>query len=252
MPGTVTAEPDPAFARVGVRLGGFPDTPVTVYRLIGGVRREVRAANPVRPLGGTAFAYDYEVPLGVATRYEAHNGTSTITSTPVTVSTDRVWLKNPGRPGLNLPVRLAEIPARERPRRQVVFEPLGRSDPIVVSDVLSTARGRVRFVTLTDTEADSLLRSLDSTTVALLQIPGNRFASRYLVLGRTTEAPVAGKRWVQSTSWDTEWIEVAYPPGGQFGDLNSYAAVREAYPTYAALRAGEANYLDLLRGAGTQ
>ncbi len=249
MPATITATPDPGRARIEVRLDGFPDTPVTVHRVAGGVRRAVRAANPIRPLGGTAFFFDYEAPFGVGARYEASDGTSTITSSTVTVSTSRAWLKNPAQPALNLPVRLAEIPARERPRRRVVFEPLGRADPVVVSDVRSTARGQVTLITFTDAEADDLLNTLGGTAVALLQIPGNRFGSRYLALGNVTEAPLVAKRWVQAAGWETEWIEVAYPPGGQVGDLSgNWQTLLDEGGTWGTLRDAGGTWLGLLRG----
>ncbi len=254
MPATLTPELDPSRARIGVRLTGFPDIDVIVYRVAGGVRRVVRAGNPVRPLGGTALVFDYEAPLGgVLSRYEATDAsTGAVVSATGSLETTQTWVKSPSQPALNTAVTFVDVPSMQAPRRQQVFDVLGRSDPIVASDARSSLRGQLQWRSMAAEETDRILGLLRGSPVVFLQVPATPFGERYASLGDADVASLFDFQGPVAAVWTVAYVEVAFPPGGQVGDLNSYQAVRDAYPTYAALQAGEANYLDLLRGAGTQ
>ena len=149
-------------------------------------------------------------------------------------------------------MRLAGIPSRDRKRRQTVLEPLGRADPVVVSDVRSSPRGKVVFVTFGDEHAERLETFLEDTVVALLQIPGNRFGSKYVALGDTTDAPATPKRWTTTSRWETDWLQVAPPARGFVGDLSGdFQSLLDEGGTFQTLLDEGGTFLGLLRGDAT-
>ncbi len=251
MAASITAAPDPDRARVELALSGFPDSPVTVYRVAGGVRREVRAANPIRPLGGTAFAFDYEAPLGgVPLRYEATDAaTGTIVVATTALATNRPWVKSPAQPALNTAATFVDVPSMETDRPQTVFRPLGRSDAVVVSDVRSSLQGEIQLRSMTAEETARIRALLNGPAVVLLQVPETPFGECYAALGRATPVRVFDFQGPIAAVWTVGYAEVAHPPGGQVGDLSgNWQTLLDEGGTWGTLNTPGSTWLGLLRG----
>ncbi len=254
MPATITPELDPSRARIGVRLDGFPDTDVTVYRVAGGVRRVVRSANPVRPLGGTALVFDYEAPLGgVPSRYEATDAaTGAVISATGTLETTQTWVKSPSQPALNTAATFVDVPSMQAPRRQQVFDVLGRPDPIVVSDVRSSLRGQLQWRSMTAEDTDRILGLLRGSPVVFMQVPATPFGERYASLGDADAASVFDFQGPIAAVWTVGYVEVASPPGGVVGDLGgNWQTLLDEGGTWGSLRDAGGTWLGLLRGDGS-
>lgn len=100
--------------------------------------------------GTSATLYDYEAPNGSEVKYRArawheYEGGERAWSAWVEdegawESADR-WLKHPTNPGLNLKVEPYSYPGSTRAGRMGNFQPLGRSDAVVVSDTRQARTG---------------------------------------------------------------------------------------------------------------
>ncbi len=97
----------------------------------------------------------------------APSGTVTVTALP-----PGAWLKDPLDPTRNLALSCVDGPPTwTRPRGQAVLDALGRTDPIVQTDVRRSRRGELSVTPMSQTEADRLDVLLGSARVLLLQIP---------------------------------------------------------------------------------
>lgn len=248
---SITAAIDSDLQRVSITLDAWSsDEPVTVYRTVAGVRTPVRGMDPVSPIGGSAFEWDYEAPFGVALSYVAADAGTDVSSASVTLDETRPWLRVPGLPFLDLPVVPDRYPAVERIRPSVVLRPLGRRRPVVLSDVLQSEAGSIGFYASDDDEADRIREVLEQAPVVLLHLPGTRWGARYLSVGRVMEATTTGFAGASGIPFfEIEFLVVDRPEGGVFGDpTNSYQAVLDTFTDYAAVLAAEPTYLDLLAG----
>jgi hypothetical protein len=104
----------------------------------------IRSANEAPATAGSVLTtWDYEVPRGVAPKYRVQTvatpGTGRVSSawsatqSPVALVLTGWWLKDPLSPSLNIQVTVASFSFR-RKEPQSVYEPLGRSEALVVSD----------------------------------------------------------------------------------------------------------------------
>src|SRR5262249_20103491 len=124
----------------------------------------------IRPADASVVAYDYEAPIGVAMQYRAralHDYTGVFAASAWATATatwdsDDWWLKCPERPALNSVVTVHSLPSYQRPARQGVFQALGRSDLIVVSDTRGPARGTMQLWIDSQAEQDAIDELLDS------------------------------------------------------------------------------------------
>lgn len=86
--------------------------------------------------------------------------------------TSTAWfLRHPSKPALDMAVVPRSQPSRQRAARQGTFKVLGRSDPIVISDVREYATGEIVFRLDTKAERDDLDALLDEMVPLLLQAP---------------------------------------------------------------------------------
>lgn len=263
MAGTLTATPDPGRQRVAVELGGWvapSDGPLTVYRVHpGGTQYPVRGLSATS--GGAAFAYDYETPFGTPVTYTALDGTTTVTSTSATLTVPLQltggWLSVPGLPSYGQPITPTGKPETLRARPQAVIVPWGRATPIVLSDTRKSLTFAVNVRTHTDAEAVALTAMLDASDVLLMRLPATRTGWQYVAVGDVRESPdiptAAADRIPGDVDewsvWTLPCTVVDSPVGGIFGDPNaSYQVILDTYPTYTALLAGKATYLDVLKG----
>lgn len=169
---------------------------------------------------GDAFAYDFEVPNGepeVDYRARAINGDVYSDWVFGTSEWESAvwWLKHPTLPAMNLAVTPYRQSTKEQTSRQGVFQPLGRSDPVIVSDVRSTFTGEVSFIMHDDEERDAFEALLAYQVPFLLQgaTATNDWNDYWVKLGDLTRSRAIEQDWGELTFDAVAWIAVARPTG---------------------------------------
>ncbi|NUO35440.1 MAG: hypothetical protein HOQ27_10315, partial [Dermatophilaceae bacterium] len=252
---SVTTTLDTTYNRVGVNLSGWSaDGVVPVYRVhADGSRNLVRGMSAVS--GGVAFGWDYEAPLSQSIYYQALDGSYVYSpATTLTVPGVESMLTVPGLPSFGGPVLLARRPVFDRARSVATMRPIGRTVPIVKSDVPQAPSFTLALATYSDAEAYSLLSTLEVAPVLLLRVPGSRVIDWcYVSTGRIAEAPVSpllppkvpvGSIPETWAAWEIECQVVDAPVGGVFGDPTAtYQASLDAYPTYTDRLNAHATYI---------
>lgn len=260
---SITTTVDLTYTRIGVTLSTSPfagSRPAMIYRVHpDGSRNLVRGMSRIS--GGAAFGWDYEAPLNVPLNYEwieasVLDSTTTDTTLPAPA---RALLTVPGLPSFGGSVILARRPEFKRPRPAATLNVIGRSKPIVLSDVLGAPSFTLPLLTLNDADAYLLMATLGVAPVLLLRVPGSRVIDWcYVSTGSVSEAPLSKYFPTSETgpdhettwaAWEVECQVVESPVGGVFGDPTAtYQASLDQFPTYADRAAAHATYLDALRG----
>lgn len=166
---------------------------------------------------------DYETLSGQSVLYRARpivSGTGTeaagawvsssAASWTLTAEADR--LQSTGKPSLSISAVIQVLPTEDRKRAQGVFEVVGRSDNVIVNDVLQLATGQFILFTYTsgeDTAVEALMERTDS--LYLQMRAADLYGSRYLTVGN-----VSHQRFVNLTGqafrrWVVSYTEVARP-----------------------------------------
>lgn len=238
MPTTLVATPEPGNGppRVLLELEWTGETEITVQRVDpDGRTRPVRLAEPAELTSDEWSGYDYESWFGQSTTYQATDGTTTISATPVTLSVDAAWLRHPGQPDLSMQVNVEADGDPVRRVNRAVLEPLGRRYPIVVTDGRRKAKqSTVTFRTYTLAEADQLLGLVDDTAVLLLDVPpawGWGITHQYMAIGDLTEtrtAPAGRGAWIPVRNWSAPYDVVDRPADTDAGDRTWANVLAEA------------------------
>lgn len=135
--------------------------------------------------------YDYEAPNGTTMHYRARalhdysgvDAASDWTSDTEAWTSISWWVKHPHQPALNTAVTVRSLPSKSRPARQGVFQALGSTSVVVVSDTRAPASGQVTLRSLTTDAQDALDTLLDLTAILLLQGPDGSGDPGYIVFG---------------------------------------------------------------------
>lgn len=265
MTGTITVARDKANQRIGVTLAGWvtpSDGSVRVIRVHADTTewpvRGSGVGGSWNTSGGSAFAWDYEMPFLQDVTYYAMDGATRVTSAPVNISIRSSWVTVPGLPAYDSLVRLSKVPRSvTRTRPQAVLTPLGRSTSVVLSDVLTSRTFTVTALTLSYAESGVLEGVLQNGATLLLQMPLSRWPWQYVAVSSVVENPLseklpadpAGTNDATAATWDFTCAVVDRPIGGIYGDPTaSYQAILNTYATYTALKAAKGTYLDVLKG----
>jgi hypothetical protein len=169
----------------------------------------------------------------------------------ITPTITEPWLKSVARPFLNQPVTFGgDTFAMERPARRGVFDVVGRSLPVAVSDVRSSRRYSLILRTETDSDATDLDLLFASGDVLYLQHDGDCVVPSgvYLSVGDTIEAfpsPPDELRF-----WSVPVVEVAPPGPDVVGAAATYQTLLSTYATYADVLAAHATYASILELIG--
>lgn len=249
--GSITAAYDANNDRIGVTLSSWiADEETTIYRVhADGSRVEVRGGAPVKTSGGAAFVWDYEFPTNENLTYVALDSGMERTSNTVTVTDARSWLRAPGLPGLDITVRLGNLPDRSHARPITYLTPIGRRTTVPVYDARKAPTFPLQVVCLTDAESDALLALLDGSASAWLLWPGTKHHATYVSLGNAVEHPVTGKVGMTESVWTIEASEVARPAGAiAFDPTASWQAILDTSASWSAVAAGYTSWLDVLAG----
>lgn len=151
-----------------------------------------------------------------------------------------VWLKNVLRPNLNRKVEPVNRIQVSRKSRSGVFDIVGRTMPIAVTDVRGGREFDLTLFVEDYTERDELDNTLATGDVMFLHIPpGNPTDSAYVLVGNTSWSDATGIYGLPLT-------EVAAPDGTLVGDTILWLDVIAEYATWSAVIGDEPTWSDLL------
>lgn len=197
--------------------------------------------------GGTSAAS-----LAVIAAWDA---TTLVQTSSITPSITTLWLKSVGKPFLNRSFNcVTNISDITRAPRHSLFEIIGRSYPVAVTDLRQSREVTIELVTRTTQEhVDldfilSLGESMFVHTPAMYPLP-----SMYVVINQTSEqrpllSKPCGDDWRKFT---LPLREVAAPGLDVCGSTVTWQSVINQYVTWQALQAGETSWLDLLTNVGS-
>lgn len=176
--------------------------------------------------GSTTTYYDYETGNAESFTYRVRAvksydeadgvGFSEWSTATAAVSWDGTdwWLKAPLDPSKNVKVYLDSLAEENRAARQGIFQPIGATDPLVVSDTRGPKTGSLTIRVDTDEEKDALDALIELAQPVLLQgVPGQHWDDKYVVLGDWQRVRAPDKSFVEATLETTSWTEVQKPLG---------------------------------------
>lgn len=160
------------------------------------------------------------------------------------------WLKNPLRPYLNRKVTVVDFADLTRASRSGVFDIIGRTDPVGVTDLMSGRSTSVVLRTSTAAEADDLDLVLAVGEVLYLQ-PAYQAAppTLYAVptgLNRARPAQTSAAR-----RFTVPLTEVAAPDPGLAAVQSTWQTVISTYATWADVVAAKATWNAVLQLVGS-
>ena len=163
----------------------------------------------------------------------------------ITPGMTRVWLKNPRRPNLNTPVTVTDFGAISRPARAGVFDVIGRTTPVAVTDVRGSRRYTLTVTTPDLAAAAELDARLTQGDPVLLHVPPEApFPGGYYVVGDTSYDRHSKR--TKRRFFDLPLTEVAAPAGTIYSQTATCADIVAAYATCADLLAAEPTCADVL------
>lgn len=210
----------------------------------------VRGGESVVLAAGTLRLDDYEFAADVANYYRMPGYSGSII--PVLGG---VWLKSVARPFLNRQVTVADFSEVTRPNRGGVFEVVGRSYPVAVTDVRGSRRWSLQVRTDDPQEANDLDLLLAGGDILLVHVPqgGGRISAvpgGYVTVGDT--------RMVTPPTYDLRMrvldlplVEVAAPGPDVVGASVTVQTVLNAYATCQQVLDAHPTVLDLLELVGS-
>jgi hypothetical protein len=244
---TVDASNSPPRIKLNVAASAG-ETSTTVTRLDpSGAWVPVRTTdgNPLQLSAGSGLLYDYEPPYGQSVKFSSVESPATVSSS-VTLSPSRPWLVHVGVPALSITFRFSPNPSprRVRPVVRGVFQPLGRVNPIIVTDGARHGRMLALSLLLEGPSERAAFEALtaDASTL-LLNVPsslGYNVDTAYISIGDIETLPVMDKVFEQWFTVTMPYYEVDRPLGGQqpqrtLADLMSYATLADLNSHYATL-----------------
>lgn len=156
----------------------------------------------------------------------------------ITPELETPWIKSPTRPFLNRPVMLSEFGEVTRRDRSGVFEIVGRSYPVAVTDLRSSRRQTISLLTQDRQERRELDTILASGEPILFHAPaGCAVDSMYAIAGDVSYDRTA--RRSERRLFQIPLTEVAPPHHSIAGVTVTWQGVINAYATWADLVADE-------------
>lgn len=164
---------------------------LTLYRDDVETRSPVRGVVDVVPAGDAIVAVDFEAPLGRPVFYElevtrADGSVGEYVAGPVTLEATLPVVSDPVT-GEHVEVTVHEWPERISTNRGTVVEVAGRTDPVVVSDVMGAPSSSPVLRTLTRAQVLGLRSVLADGAVVLLRAPCPGVEDAYLVVQQHAE-----------------------------------------------------------------
>lgn len=237
-------------------LSGY--TLVTVYRIVGATRTAIRAATDVAVAGAlSASVQDFEAPLAVSVTYVLNaDGVDVATSNAVTLTaTDSTfWIKHPSIASYNLQVQVVSVDSVIRSARVLnTVNVLGRSTPIVITDVRQARKGSMVIHTDDAAGQTAVLNLFDNGEALFFQAPPTfGFPDMYFVAGDLEEVWEGGTGTDYTHTWHFPFTEVAQPATQtNITALNSWTLVVN-FGSWNNVLNKRATWLDVLNNPWTE
>lgn len=211
---------------------------------------DVRGGQASPVASGLAHLFDYEYAAGVTNNYRViFDAGSTVRATVTPVQT-QVWLKNPVRPFLNRVVSIVDFGDITRNSRSGVFDVIGRTNQVAVTDLMSGRSTTVTIRTTTAGEANAVDEMLAVGEVLFLQpVYQSALPTMYAVPGSIDRSRVAQSSAVRRFALPL--TEVAIPDLTLAAVQSTWQTVINTYATWADLIAAKATWYDVLQIVGT-
>lgn len=215
--------------------------PAGLYDWVVGTER-VRVTSMTAPLGSgpyTQQAVTTRSINGVVTTHltgaEIHLYTNLFTAT-ITPEQSGVWFKSITRPFLNRAVEVIDYSDISRPARHGVFEVIGRSYPIAVTDVRGSRRWTYEVAAHTTVDADALELVFASGDPLFVQTDGEHdIPGGYVVVGDMTRGRYG--HFSQRRYFSLPVIEVAPPASDVVGVTSSWETLLAEFGSWTAVLA---------------
>jgi hypothetical protein len=165
---------------------------------------------------------------------------------------NRVWLKNVMYPSQNVMVDVVAIGDTSRPSRGGVFEVVGRTMPVPVTDLQGSRRLTIRITVPTIAEANEMDERLATGQPLFLQAPSadHQVPTMYAVLDGINMSRGAAHNSTRRF-FDLQLIECAEPGASVNGDTITWSDVVAQYATWADVIAANINWTHLLNSVAT-
>lgn len=176
----------------------------------------------------------------------------TIFSASITPTLDSAWLKNIGRPFLNRPVTVVMQPDQTvtRQPRDGVFDIVGRSFPVVVTDLRTSRSWTMQVRTDTRADADTLDLVLSTGDPMFVHLPaGCQVRGGYVRIGATSQ------QWhplrPEEATFTLPLTECAAPAATVLPAVGTWATVLANYADWSAVLLAHPTWADLLELVGS-
>ncbi|MFI5607781.1 hypothetical protein [Amycolatopsis sp. NPDC051903] len=164
----------------------------------------------------------------------------------VTPMLDTAWLKNPRRPSLNTAVIVSEVGPLSRDSRSGTFDVIGRTMPVVVSDVASSRKFSLTIMVDDADGASDLDARLAAGDALFLQTPDpdSVVPTLYFV--------TSGYSWRRTSHrgkrrfFDLDVVEVSIPAPTVYGGTITYADLPGLYASYNTVASSVSTYFNLM------
>jgi hypothetical protein len=252
---TLTATYDPVLSRIrlaGTLLGASATYAVFDRTVDGGITyTTVRGGASVPVASQNASVDDYEFPVSTAITYRvrsysAGNVLQSTQTTGITQAITQPWLKVPAAPFLNQPVEIVDASEVTRPSRATLYDVVGRTNPVAVSDVSSSLRYSLYLLTRSAAAEKNLDYLFAAGEVVLLQLPANEdhVPDGYYSVGDVSRARTM--RRSRNRVWTVPLVGVAEPGADVIGSAYTWQGVVADYATWSAVIAANADWNTLI------
>ena len=205
---------------------------------------------------GVGVAYDYEFLPSQVNYYrveylDAAGGVVLQEVANITPELDAVWLKSVAHPYLNRKLWLVDVSEISSPMRGGVFDVVGRSYPVAVSDIRSSRQFSITVATDTRAEAEDFLLCLSVGGPALLHVPPDcplPVDTMYVQVGNVTQEQPS--RYSEVRIFDLDLVEIAPPGPDLVGSTITWSGVVNEFATWNAVVSSVATWNDLLSIVG--
>ena len=257
----LTATYDPVLSRLqlaGTSLGASATYAVFDRTTDGGITYTVVRGGTAVPVSSQNAALDdYEFPTGISITYRvrSYNASNVLQQTFTVAKTqdvDDVWLKVPAAPFLNMPVTVSFAGDKTKPARGGVFEIVGRSVPVAITDIRSSAGFDVRIRTFTKAEEQALDYLLSSGEIVFFQLPSDNdcMDGGYYFAGDATWGPPSSRARPERI-FTIPLRGCAAPGPDVIASAYTWTNVLADYATWTTLLAANATWSALLAHTGT-
>lgn len=214
---------------------------------------DVRGGQAVTVASGSATFLDYEYAANVVNYYRAqfNNVGHTIQTGTVTPDHTGAWLKNPLRPFLNRRVSVVGVDDITRDSRSGVFAVIGRTLPVVRTDLMS-GRSTTVYLRVTNSTAANDLDDMIAVGEVLFIQP--EFGAVTPTMYAVTPSGMARQRVANTSAvrrFPLPLTECAMPDLSLAAVQSTWQTVVNTYATWADLIAAKATWADVLQIVGS-